>query len=1228
MTNPRILVSYARRDGADFSRTLSERLAKEHGFTVWRDLSQLEGGTDWWQQITDAIRRVEYVILVITPAALESRIVRDEWRFARTQGVCVIPVIGAPGLDFGNLSGWMQRRHFVDVQDPEQWRRLVRTLEGPCRTPRVPMMAEPPPDDFIDRSVEFEALKALLVHEAPKNTIAITAALKGAGGYGKTTLARALCHDDAVLETYYDGVLWVTLGEKPGDTATTLEDLIVILSGEPSGLTSAEARRSRLADLLHDRHMLFVLDDVWNAAHIQPLLLGGEHCARLITTRDSQTLPQGTREVRVDAMHAQEATSLLGSGLPGADPWALADLAARLGEWPLLLKLVNGMLRDRVLRAHDTLPSAVGHVSRLLDKRGLKAFDARDPVQRHDAVSATIESSVVRLSADERARFDELVVFREDADIPLDVVKLLWRRTGNLDDFESELLLQNLVSLSLLLDFDIRQRRVRVHDVIRAYVIGGLRPTHVETFHRELVEAYRTQCPAAWSYATNDGYLHRHLLFHMAAAGNARELRSLLLDPEWIEAKLRHTGIAAVLADYRTWANDAVTHLLESAVTLSAEVVAHDPDALLPQLLGRIDPGDQRELVELTGQWCRRPRPRPWLCPLTVSLPKAGGALVQTLRIGPSYGSSLGLSLADDGRHLAVTHRDHAEVFDLVHQQRLLNIPAAASSLTADGRLLAIGIGYYIVLYDVATQKDIWWSSQSQIAPICRVVVTRDGKWVAGCSIRNSVHVWNVDSGHEVFSVQPSEDIELFALAPDGDRIVLVLPGGILETWSVERGQALARWECSETVVRAVTFGSQGEVVVGSAWGTVQVWRADRDGGSTTIHGREVPGRSIAVTPSGRLVVVGFDDGSLECWRLEEDDRQRLDALASAWREWHWGVGEASIRAVAITPDGRWLASAEGNGALRIWDLFNAPRVRLEAQSQGRILNITPDGQRLITQSEHGSVTVCDVATGTVEAFLEERTEDYFNPSACTAELISHDGSWVASTRPNGRTSVWNVHTGKPVATLNSSSRTCALIPQRSRAVYLDRERQALVCVDGIGVDNDTTEWTVSNDADGIIALTVVPNTERVVAIEWDTGIVIWDLADLASSRMGVALAWGRAQYGGLDRVTTDGRLLVSFNARRVELFELLTGTQVLVVEAENYGIVSACLSPDGFRLVCADERRVRVWNLESRAEEAVFYSDTEITAVACASEELFIVGTVGGHVHRLQLRDGTSPSP
>ena len=45
--------------------------------------------------------------------------------------------------------------------------------------------------------------------------MAITAALRGAGGYGKTTLARALAHDPDIAGAYFDGILWVELGEKP-----------------------------------------------------------------------------------------------------------------------------------------------------------------------------------------------------------------------------------------------------------------------------------------------------------------------------------------------------------------------------------------------------------------------------------------------------------------------------------------------------------------------------------------------------------------------------------------------------------------------------------------------------------------------------------------------------------------------------------------------------------------------------------------------------------------------------------------------------------------------------------------------------------------------------------------------------------------------------------------------------------------------------------------------------
>ena len=62
---------------------------------------------------------------------------------------------------------------------------------------------------------EYEALKNLLLTPDRSQPVAITTALTGAGGFGKTTLAAALCHDEDIMENFDDGILWVTLGQTP-----------------------------------------------------------------------------------------------------------------------------------------------------------------------------------------------------------------------------------------------------------------------------------------------------------------------------------------------------------------------------------------------------------------------------------------------------------------------------------------------------------------------------------------------------------------------------------------------------------------------------------------------------------------------------------------------------------------------------------------------------------------------------------------------------------------------------------------------------------------------------------------------------------------------------------------------------------------------------------------------------------------------------------------------------
>jgi hypothetical protein len=168
-------------------------------------------------------------------------------------------------------------------------------------------------------------------------------------------------------------------------------------------------------------------------------------------------------------------------------------------------------------------------VHRALNKRGLTFFDARDPIARHQAVARTIDLSLERLNANELERFIELAVFPEDINIPLATLARLWQRTGGLDDFDTEYLCERLYRLSLTLAFDPALRVVRVHDVIRQYLMGRI-GERLPKLHRELLEGHRPESGAWADLSPKDPYLWDHLAMHLQAAGSTTELVATVLD--------------------------------------------------------------------------------------------------------------------------------------------------------------------------------------------------------------------------------------------------------------------------------------------------------------------------------------------------------------------------------------------------------------------------------------------------------------------------------------------------------------------------------------------------------------------------------------------------------------------------------------------------------------------------------------------------------------------------
>jgi NB-ARC domain/WD domain, G-beta repeat/Trypsin-like peptidase domain len=410
-------------------------------------------------------------------------------------------------------------------------------------------MAEPPPDDFVARDKEFNQLSERLLDPEREKPVAIgaTAALRGAGGYGKTTLARAVCHQPQIQSAFKDGILWVTIGETPGNLAAKLDDLTYALSGKKPGSESIEAATTEFKKQLEGREILIVVDDVWAGEHLRPFLQGGRRCARLITTRIQNVIPPNAHKVEVDAMRIGEAVELLAAGFendpdrPGLDD-ELRGLAKTLGEWPLLLKLANGALRNRVANG-DSFRDALDFIKADLDENGLTTFDSDIEEERNRAVSATLGVSFKLLKESDLARFNELAVYPEDVNALLATVEKFWSSTGNLSRVNAQKLCERLHSLSLLLNFSLKEKRILLHDVIRKYLIEQQRERLPE-IHAHLLDALSPHRPShespapAWSEMPDEEpYLWDHLAFHLIEAQRGDQLVATVKDWRYLAKK-------------------------------------------------------------------------------------------------------------------------------------------------------------------------------------------------------------------------------------------------------------------------------------------------------------------------------------------------------------------------------------------------------------------------------------------------------------------------------------------------------------------------------------------------------------------------------------------------------------------------------------------------------------------------------------------------------------------